>query len=503
MEKKIILILMAVMILISNACENGFDEINTNKTALNLVDPVLMLNGATLNASYTSGSSGGSVLIYDMGIVQQIITPVFGVVVGANFNKENRLAGATLWQNYYLNVIRNTKEAIALTEKLPERANLYNMTRILQAYAFMVLTDTYGNIPYFQGGNGYRQQVFYPVYDSQETIYLDLIKELEEASVALNPAGRIETSDVLYSGNIDKWRKFGYSLLLRAGMRLSKINPTKAASTVQTAFAGGTITANVDNAVIRHDDAYRNGHGVTLNSTEGGNFYLAEPFVNYLKNTNDPRLTAIAVRYTTATNNGQQASGNGATVLPADQVGLPIGSSELSYSKFSQVDRKRMMKLTAPCFLVTAAQSQLLLAEARHNNLIATGTEKDYYDAGVKLHMEQMASFDAASAVSSTNAENYLIANPFVPATALEQINTQYWIASFLNGPEAFANFRRSGYPVLVENPFVGQDIASEDFIRRITYPTSEISANTTNVNVALEDMGPDRLDTRVWWDKP
>ena len=92
-----------------------------------------------------------------------------------------------------------------------------------------------------------------------------------------------------------------------------------------------------------------------------------------------------------------------------------------------------------------------------------------------------------------------------MPATALEQINTQYWIASFLNGPEAFANFRRTGFPALAPNPY-GQPnnrMSNGTFIRRITYPTSELSVNTTNVNAAIAVQGADKLDTRVWWDKP
>ncbi|RYF92020.1 MAG: SusD/RagB family nutrient-binding outer membrane lipoprotein, partial [Chitinophagaceae bacterium] len=83
-----------------------------------------------------------------------------------------------------------------------------------------------------------------------------------------------------------------------------------------------------------------------------------------------------------------------------------------------------------------------------------------------------------------------------------QQINTQYWIASFLNGNEAWSNFRRSGFPALAANPYVG-DIPAGTFIRRLTYPVSEISANTTNVNEAIARQGPDRMDTRVWWDKP
>lgn len=499
--KRIFNVKLIALLLLATACDNGFDELNTNKTALVSVDPVLLLNSAIINTSYTSGSAGGSVLIYDLGIVQQIVSPVQGVAVGGNFNKENRPAAATLWQNYYPNVIRNTKEIIAITQKQPERSNLLNITRILQAYAFMVLTDEYGDIPYFQGGAGYQGQVFYPVYDSQETIYADIIKELREASAALDPAGKIET-EVMYSGNIERWKKFGYSLLLRAGMRLSKIDPGTAQTVVQAAVQGGVMTSNADNTIIKHDVNYRNGLGVTLNSTEAGNFYLAAPFVDYLKSTNDPRLKAIAVRYTTAATPADQAAGLGATTEPTDQIGLPIGGATLSYNSYSQVDRKRMMKQEAPLFLVTAAQTQLLLAEARTNNWITTGTAEEYYNAGVKLHMAQLASFDAGSAVSATDADDYLTAQPFVPANALEQINTQYWIASFLNGPEAFANFRRSGYPVLTPNPAAGQDIAS-GFVRRILYPTSEISVNSENVQSAISRMGGDKLDTRVWWDRP
>jgi hypothetical protein len=115
--------------------------------------------------------------------------------------------------------------------------------------------------------------------------------------------------------------------------------------------------------------------------------------------------------------------------------------------------------------------------------------------------MEQMAMFDAGSAVPAEAIQNYLAANPYDPSKALEQINTQYWIASFLNGSEAWANFRRSGFPDLTPNPFPGKSIKG-NFIRRLTYPNSEISVNSANVNSAITRMGADDLDTRVWWDK-
>jgi len=85
------------------------------------------------------------------------------------------------------------------------------------------------------------------------------------------------------------------------------------------------------------------------------------------------------------------------------------------------------------------------------------------------------------------------------PGDELAQINYEYWIASFLNGSEAWANLRRSGYPQLAGNPFPGRDV---NFITRLTYPSSELLVNSTNVQAAISKQGPDKLDTKVWWDK-
>jgi hypothetical protein len=319
---------------------------------------------------------------------------------------------------------------------------------------------------------------------------------------------------VLYSGNIDQWKKFGYSLLLRAGMRLSEVNPSKAQQVAQDALTGGVILSNDDNAVVHHDANYPNGAGNTLNATEANNYYLAEPFVNYLKNSNDPRLVSIAVTYVGATSGPQQVlgpDGNGSSD-PAIQVGMPLGHDNntiadvaanlglASFYEFAQCDRERLTKRTAPGWLVTAAQNNLLLAEAAQRQWIS-GDAGEYFTAGIRAHMEQMELHDAGAAIDEADIQTYLDNNPLVAGTALEQINTQYWVASFLNSSEAFANFRRSGFPDLPPNPFPGQDI-SGDFINRLTYPNSEISVNTANVNEAISRMGGDNLDVKVWWDK-
>jgi hypothetical protein len=505
--------LFALLLSCAVSCKKELADLNINRVNPTTLDAALLLNNAIINTSFPAKTQ-----IYEMAIVQQLVSPNGGVLAGGNFNQDSRdVVIAPVWVLYYQNVIKYTHDAIAKTKTVAARSNLYNMARIWQAYTFMILTDTYGAIPYTEGGAGLTDQIFFPKYDQQQDIYAKLLQELTEASAALNASGAIETSDILYAGNIAKWKKFGYSLLLRAGMRLSKADAAKAQSTVQAAFAGGVITDNADNAYMRHDANYQNPAGNMLNGTEAANFYLVKPFVDTLKNNNDPRLSAIAIRYVGATSGPTQTTANGNTTA-ALQIGMPMGYDNgtigaratndglASFYDYSQVDRRRMTKTTAPMFFVTAAQTNLLLAEARFRGWITAGTAAQYFSNGIKAHMDQMATYDAGSAVSAGARDTYITANPLAAGRELNQINTQYWIASFLNGPEAFANFRRSGFPALTPNPY-GQpsnpDVPNGTFIRRIGYPTSELSVNTTNVNAAIAIMGPDKLSTRVWWDKP
>jgi hypothetical protein len=506
--------LLILLLGVAVSCKKGLSDLNKNKVSPTTLDAVLLLNNAIINTSYPTKTQ-----IYEMSIVQQMVTPNGGVLAGGNFNVDSRdVVSAPTWGIYYQNVIKYTHDAITKTKDVSARANLYNMARIWQAYTFMILTDTYGAIPFTEGGAGYTGQIFFPKYDQQQDIYTKLIQEFTEATAALNASGTVETSDVLYAGNIAKWKKLGYSLLLRAGMRLSKVDAVKAQSTVAAAFAGGVITDNADNAYMRHDANYLNPAGNMLNSTESANWYLAKPFVDTLKNNNDPRLSAISIRYVGATSGPTQTTTN-QNSSAAIQIGMPMGYDNgtiparatsdglASFYDYSQADRRRIAKTTAPMFFVTAAQTNLLLAEARFRGWITSSTTAaQYFSTGITAHMDQMATFDAGCAVATGARDTYVAANPLTAGRELNQINTQYWIASVFNGPEAFANFRRTGFPALTPNPY-GQpnnpDVPNGTFIRRLGYPTSELSVNTANVNSAIATMGPDKLNTRVWWDKP
>src|SRR5690606_33684319 len=401
----------------------------------------------------------------------------------------------------------------------PARSNLYYMSRILHSFGAMVLTDSYGDIPYTAAGKGFIEGEVTPAYDSQESIYLDILNELEQAVSGLSGQNRIETGDIFYNGDVEKWKKLGNSLMLRAAMRHTKVNPDRAREWAIKAIQGGVMESNDDNWVIFHDFNYANAVGNTLNATEANNYYLAAPFEQYLSEMDDPRLGSIAVRFIGAQNGPDQnnaLAGNPPAHVtvsrnPEDQMGFPMGYDNASiaevvnqrglssFYEFSQVDRTRMARRDAPVYLVSYSQTLLLIAEAALRGWV-TGDVAQLYGDAITANMEQMADYGPDTAIPASAIDAYLKAHPLDMDHAMEAINTQYWVSSFLNGPEAFANFRRSGYPDLEPNPYPGGEI-NGDFIRRLSYPDSEFSVNNDNVQQAVARQGPDNLDTRVWWD--
>jgi hypothetical protein len=506
MKTTYFLLTTALLLTGLSSCDKGFEEINRNPVQSTSIDPIYLFT----NAEFSTTISAQTV-IYEEAIVQQIITPYGGVNNGGNYNQDNRANTMVNWNTFYTGPIKLLSDVMNQTKADANRSNLYNMARIWKVYVFQVLVDTYGDLPYSQAGQAYLQSVNLPKYDNQQEIYNDLLSELEQATAALDATKRVETGDLFFRGNIAQWKRLGYSLMLRVAMRLSKVDAAKAQSYTQKAVAGGVLQSNDDNVKIQFSSIFNSPLSNLWNGTEKASFYLAEPFVSYLKTMNDPRLGAIAAKYGEPS---KDVSVTTADVAPANQIGFPIGYDNGSivnvpnYAgsvgsggwKYSQLNRRTVGKVDAVQHFITHAQTQLLLAEAAQRGW-TTGSAATFYANGVTAHMNQMKEYDATATIAAADITTYLTANPFNPGKALEQINSQYWVASFLNGPEAWANFRRSGYPVLAPNVYPGKTITG-NFIRRLTYPLSEKSVNADNYNAAVGRQGADDLDTRVFWDK-
>ena len=500
----ILISIISLVFLLS--CDKGFDELNTNPVELTAVDPSFQLNQAVINSAPVYGN-----LTYETTIVRQMITPFTGVGTGANLNQDNKSQTQNNWNDAYRNILKELVDGIENNKDDPDRSNIVNMMRIWKAHAFMVVSDTYGDVPYTEAAKGFLEGISFPTYDTQQNIYDNILNELSAAVAALDANKRIADQDILYRGDIEQWKRLGNSLMLRAAMRLVKVDPGKAQQFASQAISGGLMESNNDNAVVRHNPDYRNPVGTNLNGGQAPFYYLDSEFVNYLKERGDPRLPVIAVRYIGAQQEGDQVEANADRSFDA-QIGMPQGfdvsnindqatvDGLASLYDYSQLDRNRLGGPEAPSFLVTYAQTLLLKAEAIHRGW-SGGDVATEYAAAIRANMEQFSEWPGDTDIATDDIDNYIASNPLVAGTELEQINGQYWIASLLNGPEAWSNFRRTDMPNVAPNPYPGNDLNTEDFIRRLSYPDSEYTVNRSNLDAAIARQGPDKLDTRIWWD--
>ena len=519
MKKYIRIIFYLALITYLISCTDGFEDLNQDPYAITNIDPGLLFTGAERGMNV--GNWDG-----EQTIVQQYVNAYnAGATAGFQFNEDVDQYNTPRW-GISTGVIKPLVQIISLIKDDPDSKNLYSMVRIWKAYAYMTLVDTYGDVPYSEAGKGYLEGINYPKYDKMTDIYADLYNELKTATADLSASNEYVTSDLFFGGasstsptliaeQVDHWKKIGYSLMLRLGMRYSKIDPTKAASIVQEAFAGGVILSNDDNVVVtQYDVTVGNGFSNLQRNINPFFYYLTEHFVNQLKSTGDPRLKYIGASYADP---GNITSTRDTTT--ANQFGFPIGydqSSVVNYpgyrgtkgggQNYTQLNYEVVASTLAPAFFITNSQTQLLLAEATFRGWINGGlTARQYYEAGVKAAMDEWNLFPGtfSPAVSDAEKDNYLLqpAIAYNDADALELINTQYWICSVTNGAEAFANWRRSGFPVLQPNMY--NDNLNGGFVRRMAYPNAEEAQNPDNYAAAIASMGGDGLTQHIFWDNP
>ena len=521
-------------------CKKNFVAINTDPEHVtsSVMNYAYMLTSAEL---ITSGNSDGNCyedwrnnLIYAATQIQHLSSTV-GYWDGDKYTY-NPSYNSAYWDQNYPNTITNIVECVYHTKGDTTQANLYNIARIFKAFMFQRMTDMYGDCPYTQAGLGYLAGITAPVYDKQQVIYDSLFAELQDAAQNLSTTATntVGAGDLIYGGDPTEWKKFAYSEMLRLAMRLVNVDPTTAQKWVGVAIAGGVFTSNTDDAIVVHQDEHdqtANGSGSVLVYQDPDASRLSETFVNYLKSTNDPRLTYIGTvcmhpeiawgsagfdygdttwGHQLGQPNGYDFSGGTTDIshsnnwpnLPAD----PNSDSLAVYqARYSVVNRYTYAKLGSPTLFLTDAETQFLLAEAAFRGWVTSGSAASYYTAGVQAAFAQIAE-SGAPTLSKTGGPAvdptaYLVANPYNAANALEQINDQIWVCTFMDEYESWANWRRSGFPVLTPVNYPG-NVTSGTIPRRFTYPQGEPTTNTTNYNAAVADLkNGDKMTSPVWWD--
>lgn len=511
--KKIIqLVFIALLIQACNTKE--FQELNENPTAADNIDPGYVLAYTQLQTSGERYENWRAVLIYQSTMIQHFATlPEYWAG-----DKYLYIAdySASLWERAYRNYIRDLVNLVMITdpsaEGNAELVNYHAMARIWKVFGFHRITDHYGDVPYFDAGKGYLETNFTPAYAPQEEIYPDMLRELEEAAAGLDPGMTGPgTQDLLYAGDVTKWKKFAYSMMLRLGMRLTKVDPAMAETYVKKALAGGVMESNEDICYIQHADGpegiNRNGIGETFNYQDGrftndDSPRLSKTFVDWMDAHSDPRLEKLSWVVTGGSPRGLPNGYNATTILDFDPNYDPDGNGT-QYGPgdaYSRVNPLFVLR-SSPMVFQTYAEVEFLTAEAIERGW-HSGIAADHYNKGVRAAMEMYDVYDPSLRVSNADITAYLLANPYNPANWEQILGEQYWAATFLNEYEAYANWRRTGYPELVPVDYPGNQ-SGGTIPRRLRYPEAEASRNAANYQDAGSRLANgDSFTSRMWWDK-
>ncbi|MBC9795931.1 SusD/RagB family nutrient-binding outer membrane lipoprotein [Sinomicrobium sp. FJxs] len=506
--KKIRYILL--MIFIISACDRGFDEINIDPTK----HRVLATSKLTSTQLFTSGEryeNWRANLIYQSTMMQHFATTA-GYWAGDKYTW-NRGYASSLIDRYYTTAVKTIEDLLVQLEEDGEPEEMKAIARIMRVFIYSRLTDLYGDVPYSEAGKAVIEGIFTPKYDPQSEIYADMLKELEESTAILSDGtSGYGDADLMFQGDMGKWRRFGYSMMMRLGFRLIKVDPAASKEWVTKAINGGVMESNADIAFIPHtagpEGVNKNGIGETF--TADASMRMSKTFIDFLQG--DPRLTVLG----SLPEDTGEKNANDEPILrteeerldPDMQKGLPNGldlemleemTGEKNIQAYTEPNRLLITGEDAPMFFQTYAEVEFMLAEAGVRWGLA-GDPEAHYNAGVRAAMKMLELYGSAGAISDGDIDDYLMANPYDPANALEQINTQYWAATFLNEYESFANWRRTGFPVLVPVNYPG-NVTGGTIPRRLTYAESDQSNNPENYQAAIDRQGPDELTTRVWWD--
>ncbi len=535
MKKLIIYSGMAVT-LFTTACTKKFDALNTDPTQASAsnFDPNLLLPSGILGyANATTGYSGP--ILFQSMWAQTFASAIYP---GYYSNGDKYVQGgsylayqASTWNDAY-QAASYLREAQNLSAGKSALSNLSGVSKIVELLNIEAVTDVYGDVPYSQALQA-KSGIAQPVYDQQQTIYPSMLAKLDSVLPTLDATkGKLTNDPSSYKGDVAEWKKFGYALMLRMAMRLTKVDAATAQKYTEKAYASGLFTSNADNAYIVYDNAdgfHNNNTAALVTGEDYSEVKWGTLLINTLKTSADPRLSIIAeVPQPGKANAANQTLAGDNTA--AKQVGMPNGydgnglATDISHAPgypgatgtggdanatgaYSRPVTSLYLSLNAPTFFLTYAQTEFLLAEAAARGWSVGSSAAVHYTNALSAALQTLGTFAASGAIAPATATTYATAHPLDISSltnSLTQINTQYWIyeSTIFDFDEAWSNWRRSGYPVLTPVNYPG-NFTNGTIPRRQSYPTSEASQNPTNYKTAAAALtGGDLYTGRVWWDK-
>ena len=471
--KKILFI--SACIYLAAGCNKDLSKLNIDQKNPSIVPSYTLFSNAEKNWATIVADANVNDNIFRL-ITQQWTETTY--TDESNYNLNTRAIPDAWWRIIYKDVLKDLEETKKLiptdvTDAVVQKNELA-MVDILEVYSFQLLVNTFGDIPYTQA---LQDAILFPKYDDAKTIYYDLLSRLDTSIAALDAsAGSFGGADLLYGGDVEKWKKFANSLKLIMGITIADSDPAMAKTVVESA-APGAFTSNNDNAVFYFLDAPPNTNPVWVNLVQSGrnDFVPASTIINLMKGLNDPRLPFYFTTDPTGKYSGG-IPGNGAT-----------------FSIYSHVTDAQQAP-DAPYDILSYAQVEFTKAEAAERGMNVGGTAQEHYNNAVTASIEEWGG-------SAAQAATYL-AQPTVnyttaPGTYKQKIATQEYIALYNNGFDAWTMVRRLDYPTLPEPTH-----ALSGFPVRFTYPILEQNINTSNYNAGASAIGGDVVETKLFWDK-
>jgi len=480
---KIIAAFIITSIIAVGGCTKNFDEINTDPTLVTkeLIKPSLMFSFVVKNSAYEVSNQG---LISEYS--GYYANPASGnIFLNRNFGDP--------FSSYYRTYLINIAEIIRLTAEDPTLQNENSIARIYKVWLFHQLTDAYGDIPYFEALRAVEEITTQPVYDSQEAIYKDLLKELKEAAAQLNndpDQKSFGNADLLFKGNVDSWRRFANSLRLRLALRVRYADASLAQQNISEVIAAPLLETNSQNVFL---PTLNDGNVGNLNAfydkntRQPGNMHVSFTVTDNLILLDDPRLPIFA----------RPAAATGSVAYRGSPIQMLQNETTRYNSDSISLMGTYFLQPVINKILMNAAEVYFLRAEAALAGITAENTQA-LFTSGIQAAMEQYG-------VAPGNIASYLSSPSGTLAGTdeekLEQIIVQKWLAMYYNCNEGWAEFRRTGYPRIWTGNELGH--TGGEIPRRLTYPVDEYFKNAVNVKDAAGKVsGGDQLLSRVWWDQ-
>jgi hypothetical protein len=454
-------------------CADGLTELNENPNEpVNVGAEFLLPSAIVSGATRAHGSSLNMDLV---GLWVQHYAEHLYTIEDVYEISDAAISGH--WSGFYAGPLRTLYEVIEQGEET-QRPNVTAVGLTLQVWLMQIVTDLWGDVGYSEAlkGRDSRPDMTVP-FDPQSVVYDRLLANLRAAAGMISPGGpAIVQGDLIYRGDMERWRKFANSLRMRVAMRLSEVEPDLAAAEIADAVAAGVFTSNADNAVLQFVDNGVDVHPIYAYERTRNDHSISATLVDTLKALADPRLPLYA-----------RPNANG------EYVGTPNGTMEdRPLAEVSNIG-PAYASADAPAVIMEYAEVLFLQAEAAERGWIA-GDPADLYARGIAAAMERLG-------VPQADIDAYLAGPRVVYAggqAGLEQIALQKWIALFGNGPEAFAEWRRTGIPELQPGP----DAQNDGRIPvRLHYPARELLLNRAEVEAAIARQGGATINSPVWWD--